>query len=114
MSLSTPSPLLIDGLIVSKWSRPVFEDMRKAGLTAANCTVSIWENFRDTVANIAAMRTMVADNSDLLALIRTTDDIRRMQPEGKTGIILGFQNAQAFEDDLANIQTFFDLGVRIV
>jgi membrane dipeptidase len=31
---------VIDGIIVSKWSRAVFSDMRKGGLTAANCTCS--------------------------------------------------------------------------
>jgi membrane dipeptidase len=29
--------IVIDGLITSKWERPAFEDMRKGGLTAANC-----------------------------------------------------------------------------
>jgi len=29
--------LVIDGLIISDFGRPVFEDMRKGGLTAANC-----------------------------------------------------------------------------
>ena len=54
MSLHTQS-LVIDGLIISKWDRGVFEDMRKGGLTAANCTVSVWDGFKDTVANIAEM-----------------------------------------------------------
>jgi hypothetical protein len=34
---------VIDGLVISKWSRAVFADMREGGLTAANCTCSIWE-----------------------------------------------------------------------
>jgi hypothetical protein len=32
---------VIDGLVVSKWSRAVFADLRKGGLTAANCTCPI-------------------------------------------------------------------------
>ena len=28
--------IVIDGLIISKWNREVFEDMRKGGITAAN------------------------------------------------------------------------------
>ena len=44
---------VIDGLVISKWSRAVFADMRKGGLTAANCTCSIWEGFADTMRNIA-------------------------------------------------------------
>jgi membrane dipeptidase len=46
--------IVIDGLAVAKWNRSTFEDMRDGGLTAVNCTCSIWENFRDTMLNIAA------------------------------------------------------------
>ncbi|MGH8451262.1 MAG: peptidase M19, partial [Pseudomonas sp.] len=38
--------IVIDGLIIAKWNRDLFEDMRKGGLTAANCTVSVWEGFQ--------------------------------------------------------------------
>ena len=38
--------IVIDGLIIAKWNRELFEDMRKGGLTAANCTVSVWEASR--------------------------------------------------------------------
>ena len=37
--------IVIDGLIISDFGRPVFEDMRRGGLTAANCTCCIWEDF---------------------------------------------------------------------
>src|SRR4051812_44073743 len=68
--------LVIDGLIISKWDRSVFEDMKKGGISAANCTVSVWEGFQATVDNIATMKRAIRDNADLLTLIRTTDDIK--------------------------------------
>ena len=37
--------IVFDGLNVSNWSRAVFQDLRKGGVTGANCTCSIWENF---------------------------------------------------------------------
>ncbi|KJV25542.1 peptidase M19 [Aquitalea magnusonii] len=106
--------LVIDGLIIAKWSREVFDDMRRGGLSAANCTVSVWEGFQDTVANIAEMKKQIRDYSDILTLVRTTEDVRRAKAEGKTGIILGFQNAHAFEDNLGYIEAFADMGVRVV
>lgn len=106
--------LVIDGLIIAKWSREVFDDMRRGGLSAANCTVSVWEGFQDTVANIAEMKKQIRDYSDILTLVRNTDDVRRAKAEGKTGIILGFQNAHAFEDNLGYIEAFADMGVRVV
>jgi membrane dipeptidase len=35
--------IIIDGLVISKWSRAVFEDMHRGGITAANCTCCVWE-----------------------------------------------------------------------
>lgn len=106
--------IVIDGLIISKWERAVFEDMRKGGLTAANCTVSVWEDFKGTVHNIADMKTHIRANSDMLTLVRSTADIEQAKQGGKTGIILGFQNAHAFEDHLGHIEAFADMGVRVV
>jgi membrane dipeptidase len=106
--------IVIDGLIISKWDRSVFEDMRKGGLSAANCTVSVWEGFKDSVANIADMKRLIRSNQDLLRLVRSTADIEIAKRTGKIGIILGFQNAHAFEDDLGTVEAFSDMGVRIV
>lgn len=106
--------VVIDGLIISKWNRSVFEDMKKGGLTAANCTVSVWDDFKSTVHNIAEMKKSIRDNSDLLTLVRSTADILQAKQDGKTGIILGFQNAHAFEDHLGYIEAFADMGVRVV
>ncbi|GLR67255.1 peptidase M19 [Acidocella aquatica] len=106
--------IVIDGLIIAKWGRDVFEDMRKGGLTAANCTVSVWEGFQATVQNIAGMKKMIRENADLLTLVRSTADITRAKAEGKTGIILGFQNAHAIEDHLGYIEAFADMGVRVI
>ncbi|HET6521506.1 MAG TPA: dipeptidase [Geminicoccaceae bacterium] len=105
--------VVVDGLIISKWSRSVFEDMRLGGLTAANCTCSVWEGFQATMDNIAAWKRMFRDNADLILEVRSTDDIRRAKAEGRTGIILGFQNVTAFEDRLGYIQLFKEQGVGV-
>jgi len=106
--------VVIDGLIIAKWDKEIFEDMRRGGLTAANCTVSVWEGFQDTVANIADMKKLIRENQDMVSLVRSTEDILDAKRRGKTGIILGFQNAHAFEDNLGYIEAFADMGVRVV
>jgi membrane dipeptidase len=106
--------LVIDGLIIANWSRAVFEDMRVGGLSAANCTVSVWEDFAATVNNIAALKRQIRESGDILSLVRTTDDILAAKRDNKTGLILGFQNAHAFEDNLGYIEAFADMGVRVV
>jgi membrane dipeptidase len=108
---------VIDGLVISKWSRAVFADMRKGGLTAANCTCSIWEGFVDTMHNIAQWKRWFADNADLISPVRTTADIRRAKAEGKTGIILGSQGSQntsALEDQTGYVSLFKDLDVGVM
>jgi len=114
MSTLHNNAIIIDGLIIAKWDRALFEDMRRGGLSAANCTVSVWEGFADTVANIADMKKLIRDNSDLVTLVRSTQDIADAKKNGKTGIILGFQNAHAFEDNLGYIEAYADMGVRVV
>lgn len=106
--------IVIDGLIISKWNKSTFEDMRRGGITAANCTVSVWEGFNETMNNIAEMRAHIAKHSDLLLQVTKAADIKRAKAENKTGIILGFQNAHAFEDKLGYIDLFKQLGVGIV
>lgn len=114
MSSVHDDSIVIDGLIIAKWDRSIFEDMKKGGLAAASCTVSVWEGFQATVNNIAEMKKLIRDNAELVTLVRNAADIRQAKQDGKTGIILSFQNAHPFEDQLGNIEAFADMGVRIV
>ncbi|HEV2550666.1 MAG TPA: dipeptidase [Stellaceae bacterium] len=114
MTILHDDMIVIDGLIISKWSRSVFADMRKGGLTAANCTCSVWENFEATMRNIAQWNRFFRENVDLIVPVRSAADITHAKRAGKTGIILGFQNVSAFEDRIGYVQLFKELGVGIV
>jgi len=106
--------VVIDGLIISNWNRAVFADMRKGGLTAANCTCSVWEGFEATMRNIAQWKCFFRQNADLIMPVHYAADIASAKQAGKTGIILGFQNVSAFEDQIGYVQLFKELGVGIV
>ncbi len=105
--------IVFDGLNISDWNRAVFEDMGRGGVTTANCTCSVWEDFRDTMRNIARWKTWFRDHSDLLTQVYRTADIARAKREGKTGVVLGFQNTSAFEDQVGYVSLFKELGVGI-
>jgi len=105
---------VFDGLIVSNFSRAVFEDMRAGGLTAANCTCCIWEGFEATMANVACWKRWFRDHGDLITQIRTTADIARAKREGTTGIALGWQNLTGIEDQIGRLELFKELGVGIM
>lgn len=106
--------IVIDGLIISDFNRAVFEDMRKGGLTAANCTCSVWENFTETMKNIAGWKKNFQTHADLISQVYIADDILKAKREGKTGIILGWQNTSAIEDRIEYLELFHELGIRII
>ncbi|MGE8942253.1 dipeptidase [Leptospira interrogans] len=106
--------MFIDGLVVAKPSRTLFENMHKGGLTAANFTCSIWEGLEDTIVNIADWKEMLRENADILCQIRSVDDIIKARDSGKVGIILGWQNSTGFGDYLPNVRLFHELGLRVV
>ncbi len=106
--------IVIDGLVVSRWSRAVFEEMHRGGLTAANCTCCVWEGFRGTMDNIAQWKGWFDEYDDILLQVHTSDDIHRAKAEGKVGIILGWQNTSGIEDQLAHLKSFKDLGVGVM
>lgn len=116
---TVPSPtrmpeMIIDGLVISKWSRELFLDMRAGGLTAANCTCSIWEGLEDTIRNVAYWKRLFRENSDLIMQVYTVDDIQRAKSEGKVGIILGWQNTSGLGDCIDSIELYAELGVRVI
>jgi membrane dipeptidase len=105
---------VFDGLIVSNFSRPVFEAMQAGGLTAANCTCCIWEGFDETMANVARWKQWLREHDDLITQVHTTADIARAKRDGKTGIALGWQNLTGIEDQISRLELFKQLGVGIM
>lgn len=104
---------IVDGLIISRWGRDVFADMKAGGLTAANCTCCVWDDFRGTMENIALWKQWFKEHSDLITQVYTTADVRRAKQEGRVGIILGWQNTSAIEDDIGLLPLFHELGLRV-
>ncbi len=106
--------IVIDGLNVSNWnSVAVFEALRAGNVTAINATVATWENFQQTMDHIAAWLRRFRERHDILK-VGSTYDIRAAKESGKTGIILGFQNASPIENDLDRLGLFHALGVRVI
>ena len=108
------SSIIIDCLEISKWGEEVFKNWRKGGITAVNCTCSILEDFRHTIKNLIEWRRRFEQFSELIMPVLSTTDIKLAKRQGKTGVILGFQNTSAIEEDLDLLTTFHDLGVRVM
>ena len=107
--------VVIDGLNVSNWDSPaVFSSLNSGGVTAINATVATWENYDETIESITQWKTKFESSSQMISKVTSTNDILNCKKTGKTGIILGFQNASPIENDLDNLVTFYDMGVRII
>src|SRR5437016_2160780 len=98
--------LAIDGALISNWSRELFAEMREGGVSAANCTISVWENFTETMRNLVRFNRLFDENSDLIRQVASAAEIERAHADGRSGIILGFQNVSAFEDQLGYVELF--------
>lgn len=105
---------VFDGLVIANWSRPVFEAMHAGGITAANCTCSVWEGFEATMDNIAAWQRLFAENTDLIRPVHSVSDVERAKADGHAGIVLGFQNLSAIEDRVERLALFRNLGVGVM
>ena len=106
--------LLIDCLEASKWDRDRFLELREGGVDCVHVTLAIWENARETLTRIGHWRRLLDENSDLVGLALSADDIESIAASGRTAVVWGFQNASPLEDDIDLVQTFHALGIRII
>jgi microsomal dipeptidase-like Zn-dependent dipeptidase len=105
---------VVDALQFGVWERSRFEDWRAANVGCVHITLAIWENARETLAVIGEWQRLFDAHGDLIAQAESVEDIERINAEGRTAVVFGFQNASPFEDDIELVQTFHKLGVRIV
>ena len=105
---------VVDGLIVANWGPDVFRAMHQAGLTAVNCTCCVWEDLPTTIRAMARWKLWFEEHGDILRPVFTTTDIAAAKREGRVGIILGWQNATGFGDDVSTVRLYKDLGLGIV
>jgi len=106
--------IVTDSLLVCNFDREIFEAMRTAGITAANCTCSVWEGFQDTMKNVGRWKRMFREHSDIITQIRSVEDIRQAKANGKVGIILGWQNTSGIDDNIDYLELYAELGVKII
>ncbi|WP_431285217.1 membrane dipeptidase [Humitalea sp. 24SJ18S-53] len=106
--------VVVDALHTCNWDRSIFEELRTGGYTAVNASNVLWENFRDGIDEVTNWKRRFAENADLIRPVKTVADIHAAKTEGRTGIIMGWQNTSCIEDRLDYLEIFKDLGVGIM
>lgn len=106
--------IIIDCLDVSRHDEQHWHHMRAGGVTAANATITVYADFKETCKLIAEFSSRVAAHADLVRPVRSVTDILAAKREGRVGMMYGFQNTSPIESDLRFIRLFHDMGVRII
>jgi membrane dipeptidase len=104
----------IDNLQYCNWSRDIFEINRKAALDAVHVTIAYHEDYDELLVEIKKWEKFFKDNSDLIFLGKSFQDIEKAHLEKKTAIFFGFQNCSPIEDDINLIKKVHELGCRFM
>ena len=106
--------MIIDGLEINNWSRPVIDEVRSGGVDIVHATVGVWEDTAATFQRIGALRHLVRQNADVVRIVRSTDEMHQAKADGVLGLVLGFQNSTMIGDDPELVGMFSDVGVKCV
>ena len=96
------------------------QDARDSGLTCVHMTIlpvgttAPDAAFTQAVTGIGKAEREIDRHPEALSRIRTVADIEAAKKSARTGLIYGFQDGVAFETDLARLDEFHRLGIRIV
>lgn len=119
-----PSALAIDAMelaadeeVLAGTLEGFWEGWERSGVTVSSTTIGAFGDRPFTYSNAVrdlARWTRKFDSLERFVKVTRAADIERAHAEGKTGIIINFQNTTHFGDDLGKLEEFYDLGVRII
>ena len=106
------SAIHFDGLNICNFGKDIFESWKKGGITGVSCTCGLWEGFRESIANVVQWKKWFEEYSDLIVQAHSVADIREAKKNGKTAVLLSWQNTAGIEDQIGYLRVFRDLGIR--
>ena len=104
----------IDNLQYCNWSRDIFLINREAGLNAVHVTLVYHEDYDEFLQRVKEWDKFFEENSDLIFLGKSFEDITKAQSDDKTAIFFGFQNCSPIEDDINLIEKVHEHGCRFM
>ena len=106
------SPPLPDRLPMSQSDLDL---VRGSGIDVIKLSLGgINDDFAHTVGTIAQVQQLIELHGDYFAAVRNAADMARAQRERKLGIILSFESAEMLSGQLASLELFRNLGVRVM
>lgn len=111
----TTAAVTIDGLNCAAVSRDQALRTLEGGVAAINLTsMSPFIGLKESLIELEDNRRKIEAMSDVACVVTSVAEIRAASEAGKLGYILGTQNSMMVEDDLRLLDTFRQLGVRIL
>ena len=105
--------MAVPGSLTADFDLPAV--MRAGGVTAVNLTISVSDFFEATCTRLSnLLRAIDRQASEGTRIARSVDDIVAAKKEGAAAIIVGFQNSDPIEGNLAYLDLFHRLGLRIM
>ena len=106
--------MIIDGLEINDWSRPVVERVRSGGIDIVHATCGVWEDLSGAMTRIGGWRHFARCNGDIVRIVTTVEEMHRAVVDDVLGVVLGFQNSSMLGDDPEMAGMFADVGIRVV
>lgn len=104
--------MYIDALQYVAPSEHVFQQMRRANMSAVHITVGYHEDFDGVLANLQMWNGWFERCGHLIARATSVADIHAANANGKTAILFGLQNPLPLSADLRRVELLHQLGIR--
>ena len=91
--------MIIDGLQINDWSRPVVEQVRSGGIDVVHATCGVWEDTAGAMTRIGSWRHFARQNADMVRIVTDVAGMEQAVTDDVLGIVLGFQNSSMLGDD---------------
>ena len=106
--------MIIDGLEINDWSRPVVEQVRSGGVDVVHATCGVWEDMAGAMTRIGSWRHFARQNADVVRIVTDVAGMEQAVTDSVLGILLGFQNSSMLGDDPEMAGIFADVGIRVI
>jgi membrane dipeptidase len=110
-------PNLESDSLVPRLTPRVLAEAHASGLSVVNVTLGYIagdaDPFEASVRDIAATDALLRAHEGDVRKVLTAADIERSRDDGRIGLLYGFQNGAMLGDDVARVDVFANLGVRV-
>lgn len=108
------SALVIDGHGGSGITENYLQRLKEGGVNTLSFAVGWMKEAIPTLRDIEYMRSWIQSHSEDVQLVETAKDLQKAKDENRIGIIFELENVAPLQGDYQLLDTFYQLGIRMV